>query len=200
MKLRLSTLALVALTVLSCGKKEEDDRLTFTFNTTSALLIPTDMASCAQRVQALQSGGAPTADLSAGTFSLTNPTLTWRPKEGETAVIAYMTITATSPRLNGGSYLCRIAGDELGYLFSDTVGVPWNSTMALSLADPVQVTRSVFPGCGALRCGGVQIEKEYENKAFTIPAKVQIFGYTIDADKKEAPLKVTTSFQIENVR
>lgn len=200
MKFRWLLIGLAAASVLSCGKQEQDERLTFTSGTSKALLLPAPTSSCTQKVQAYGSGATPTADLAVASFGLTAPVLTWVPKNGETAVISYIKITVTSPKIQGGSYTCLIAGEELGNLFSASPGVPWDTKLIPPVAPATATVKPALSICGNLRCGGLQIETSYQSTAFTAPAKLEIFGYTIGTDQSEAPLKISTSFQVENVK
>lgn len=199
MKFRWLLIGLAAASVLSCGKQEQDERLTFTFSTSKAPLIPVPTASCTQRVQAYNSGATPTNDLAKSYFVLSSPLFTWVPKNGETAVISYMRISVTSPKVQGGTYTCLIAGEELGNLFSSVAGVPWDGKLGPPVAPNTATTKPALSICGALRCGGFPVDSAFQNSAFTAPAKVEIFGYTVGTDQSESPLKISTSFQVENI-
>lgn len=161
----------------------------FDFSNKNAILIGSTTSSCSQVMESANVGRAPFHDIASKYFSLVNPRFDFAGSPGERLWIASIRIRMADPALQGGSYQCEVAGDELGWLFGNGT-VPWNGMLT-----PSRASVTANQSCVSLKCGNVDVSP---NMSFKTTATINVEGYMTDPNGDESPITGTWSINVEN--
>lgn len=118
--LRLSSLAFVGYSVLSCSGNESA-KFSVSIGTSTAILIPAKAPSCKEQIERIDDSFS----ISANYFNFYYPSFSWTGDADFNVNLVGINLKINSPSV-GGTYQCLITGDDLNYLY-------YNQTISGSL-------------------------------------------------------------------
>jgi hypothetical protein len=183
----LKVVALLAMAMLfvTCKTGGGGD-ISLTISPTQVYALPISAESCSAQYGSGSSGsGTATGsnDLSSPTLAFNRIKIDWH--STSTLQVAYLQLTFTSPAIQGGSFSCYIANDELLEVFyANQSPTPTNVTIDPSVSTTVDNYSTTGVGC-SVRCGSIPLVNQHVDNY--ISGIATVIGVAIDADGNETP-------------
>lgn len=192
--IKLLLLTAVALLNGSCSEEKNDLEIVIDVKRTYA--VNAETASCFSRRTAID--GVIVSDITSAYFQIQRMGVYW-PSDSRPYVISAIRFKFTHPALEGGTYKCEYAGDQLLALNAKwfehgeaVVGGPKRKTVS-SQANPDWTPDQLMQIDCAIRCGGLPQEASYTATGFA-----EVIGYHVESNGELTPNMNQTDVTIES--